>query len=657
MKNTKRRKAAPSKQAGSLAASQLPSRNVTTPALTEYDEDDNPARKLSARSIEEAEQSLYSNKAEYKDADLVSTVNYLFSQMVPQRMRRAQILADISGRARAQYGWSGYEQFTPASSTLGGKQPFNMLDVAHTIYMNSTCPPHPRCTVSVDGTTASKPAVQFTEIANAVAVRSGIENVVKRAVSDAYISIGCVQVSLCGDNKVRYSVIDLDDLILDVRADTLDSQRLVGNRYRVYLSEVIGSGLFDKEAIEAMQKNADNQSASDVGPARNAMTPFTPVSGPTAAFDPLCYLVDVWCKYDGKVRTFLANSSGLIPGLEPIRETRSLPICPYRFLAFKCLPKTVFPIGPVEAWMPLNSAMNSIVSKTMRQALAQKDMLVAQGMDPNDQNRIMRANNMDWITATGGKDSVWKLSVGGAEPANVAIIGTFQQMFNTLSGNINLQGGLDENEGTLGQTELLAAQATKQASAYARTVMEFVGDLYKATMAVMWDDQDPESVYTVTKQVSYFPGLSSTLALTLDYRQSHPWESLTIDVNPESMNVLSPQQKVQQVMTVVQQIIGPMMPQIQAEGKRFDIDAFLSYIGKQLGMPELDTMIVAAPQNAMGGNSLPGTVQPSGTPVKNSNPFPSGGKGGKYEHKMSYNPKSNPAKDAVKLLNQGKKED
>jgi hypothetical protein len=100
-------------------------------------------------------------------------------------------------------------------------------------------------------------------------------------------------------------------------------------------------------------------------------------------------------------------------------------------------------------------------------------------------------------------------------------------------------------------------------------------------------------------------------------KRSAAWDTLDLKLDPYSMAHTTPQQRANDLDTMVKGIIIPMGQMLQQQGVQFDINAYLEFVAKYRDMPDLPTILTmreppqGEPQTA--GEVGPGQPAPATT--------------------------------------------
>jgi hypothetical protein len=191
--------------------------------------------------------------------------------------------------------------------------------------------------------------------------------------------------------------------------------------------------------------------------------------------------------------------------------------------------------------------------------------------------------------------------------------GAFQMLFdlaNRQAGNLELAGGLGPQSKTATQDKLLNANAGAQTADLQDDVVNAIAS---AVSAMLWyAHHDPKQTLEAQETLKGTADVTLTRTTTPEERYQVPFESMQLTVDPYSLMHQTPQQRLEQIQNIVQQVVVPMMPILQQSGIRFDVEKYLQKIGEYADIPDLDEIITIGEPVQQGGAASPdGQNQPA----------------------------------------------
>ncbi len=243
--------------------------------------------------------------------------------------------------------------------------------------------------------------------------------------------------------------------------------------------------------------------------------------------------------------------------------------------------------------------------------------LVSGGADA-DGNRVINANDGDMIRCDNPASLTKRIS-GGPNAALLQMFEHGKDLFSWAADNLEVAGGLAPQSKTLGQDQILKEAASAVIASKQQRVVKYTSEVLKALLWYWW--HDPETVTRHKHEI--MEGVSIV-------RKTHPWnhpdpnvnrrngnfEDLDMQVDPYSLNHVSPQQKLQLIDATIQGIM-PLMPLLQQQGIALDANEWMQLKAKLSNTPELSKILTIQeppPQGEEGGggpevpSTLPGST-------------------------------------------------
>jgi len=159
------------------------------------------------------------------------------------------------------------------------------------------------------------------------------------------------------------------------------------------------------------------------------------------------------------------------------------------------------------------------------------------------------------------------------------------------------------------------------------TVLDFTSGVMRDIAFWMWDD--PFLSMQVTRQDA---GSQSDVALILDQRDKiAKFIDFNIETNPYSMRIITPQDELQIISTLVNQFILPFKEEMVQQGLSVDVRALIKRFGELTNMRTLDEFIMFLGSPGQPVHSSVGTI-----PTQSQPPPPPDGRGANQDfQKMS----------------------
>lgn len=478
----------------------------------------------------------------------------------------------------------------------GDRVPVNLLELAVQIYVRQLAAKAPRPHVSTH-IRSLKPFAATMQLHLDQRVQEiQLGKTMRTAVQDAMFGMGIVKVGLdyigfdrIGDSRFDDTesfadAIDLDNWVHDISAKQYERVGFAGDRYRLPLEMVRETEAFEKkprEQLQATRKMAlDEVGQTDVGQI-----------GTGEETDPDEYqehveLWDLWLPAENLIVTLPAEGEG-----EPLRvvEWDGPDIGPYHLLRFSDVPGNIMPLPPVANMLDLHDLENRLFRKLGRQAERQKTILGVQGGADADGRRIVDANDGEaW--RLDNPEKAKEYSFGGVDPALLAFVIQVKDLAAYFGGNLDTLGGLSPQTETLGQDQLLEANASKRIADMQDRTVAFAAGVLRALAWYEWTDPVRESLLTKT-----VPGTDVAVPVkwTPETREGD-FLDYHIRVEPYSMQHETPATKLQTIVQVWERFIAPYADAMAQQGIAVNFTRLVRILSEHTNTPEIEEMLTFA---------------------------------------------------------------
>lgn len=492
--------------------------------------------------------------------------------------------------------------------------PMNLLQLEAGIKTRSLSARAPRALVSTSQPFEKAKAAKLEALLNKKIQEMKLEETLKRAALNGQFGLAIATVGLVASGstadgfmhdlgEVAVDIIDFCDFTFDMEAPRWDKIAFAANRYKVPLDWAKSTPMYDEAArskLAAGKNGAPSERVEEISQGT--------ASAAQEDYFPRVELIDVWLPRDGVIIT-LAGDEGLNEVLRVVKWNG--PKCgPYHLLSFLDVPGQVLPLAPLSQSKALHELANEIFCKIAIDAINQKEITAVRANSAKDEDIIRNSTSGDIVNLSDPRN-IQQMKFRGADQGSVALMPWIQDLHSRMAGNLDVEGGLSPQADTLGQEKLLAENSSKQMAEMGDRFIAFVSGIIRAMAWYYWSD--PIQSYNVTRPV---PGLSTTLHAQLAPEERTGELSYDIAIDPYSMQHQSPGQKLQSIMNFVQQVVFPGMPQIQAQGRTFDFNEFISIVAKLGNVPEIEDLLPFAPPEQQeqqaapreGGSSMPATT-------------------------------------------------
>lgn len=448
--------------------------------------------------------------------------------------------------------------------------------------------------------------------ANRELKRQKMADTLARWVLDALFSVGIMKVSLAdpGDSA-RYnwnlragqpfaSVVDLDDFVFDVNANTFEQARFIGHRYRVPVDVVKATKRYNAAVRKDLSSDGTQPQTNMEGDERINML-GRGYQGQQSELDPMIDCWEIWVPSRKKIYTFAGDDLNAGGGETPLYVQEWIgPACgPYHFLRFGIVPGNAMPCAPIMDLHPIHNDVNDLYRKLADQARRQKSNTLVRKSNVEDGKAVIEL--ADGETA-GVEDPAATVEVksGGADPNNHAFTLDAIKQFSWLAGNLDAMGGLAPQARTATQDKLLDANSSKSIQSMQAAVVSGVSGVYDS---LCWFyHHHPELQMDTVYELPGLKEFSVPRQVGPQSRQQVPYEDLEVQVDPYSQPHSTPAEQVQ-MLTGIVTLLQPLMPLLQQQGVFFDVNVFVSILSRLGNMPALTDLfkISDPPQPDAGG--------------------------------------------------------
>lgn len=502
----------------------------------------------------------------------------------PFREKRLKLVREMAG---SQYG----------ESHDGRPVPVNLIELAVEIYLSYLAANAPRVLITTD-VPWLKPMARTRELAvNHLIEQIDLEQTIQDAVRDALICCGAIctgfhrQDTVLGEGyntgRIYARAVDLDDLIFDMSATEWEQVSFYGYRFRVPLRWVRENRDFDKKVREKIQATPKRQHNEDGDPAIQSLSQG---EGDFDEYEDHVELHHLWLPNEGRNGTCLTLSTDDSPLLLLDEEYVGPPEGAMHLLGFQRMPKSIMPNSPANHWYDLHDCANGLLNKVIEGAEAQKDVGTYVGEAQKDAQRIVNARNLEMIKLD-HPDGVQFKKLGGSDPATLATFLQIQELFNLVGGNLYSLGGLASQAGTLGQEQLMGANASKRVERMQKITYAWVQKVCKALDWYAW--RDPLFDPPLTKEVgSGEDAVRVPARYDRSSRVGDPNDA-RLSIQPYSMQHRTPAEQFQVLSTFWQQFIAPMMQtgMLERAGGVVDVQGLLRTGARLMHFPFLEDLV------------------------------------------------------------------
>lgn len=507
------------------------------------------------------------------------------------------------------YAGSWYDQTTPQGAE---KILVNLLNQTARIYTTTLAANNPQVLVGTSTVEMLPFARRFEVNLNKLISDMALDQTFRAIVMDAFFCLG-VGVVMMRDTDTRFhglleseedvwldpgepwlNRVSLDDLILDMPSRERNKMRFCGHRYRADYEKVMDEPGYDKKVKEKL-KATKLDSLDGTSSAREIGTD----DAQDDDLKDMIWLQDVWIAENKSVITMPCDQD-LPPLIE--REWTGSQAGPYKFLSLGDVPDRIIPASPSVNLFGMHLQQNRLHVRIEKDSDSHRVVNVYAPAGADDAEKIRKAPRNSWVRMNDPK-SINQVEVGGIDQRDMAAAAFIQEEYDRFAGNLQAMGGLGPQAATLGQEELVHGELSKNVADMRMAVVNFAADAILDLGRLMWEDQTLEIQSSIPVGNS---GIQVDSSWSPDMRHGN-FEDYDFRVEPYSMVFKTPEQKLQELFQVLQQL-APLWPMFQMSGASMDAEAIVDEIARLKNRPEFKRFITfSAPAMMQGGdqNTIP----------------------------------------------------
>lgn len=514
------------------------------------------------------------------------------------------------------------------------RSPVNLVEMLVSVTLRQLIAYNPRTLLKTHLPSLRAGAADFQVHLNETIAEMNLQHPLQSAVLDAHFTMGVVKMGLeelppvevegmtYRPTRPFVDWVSFDDWVHDMRARTNEEIGFSGDRYRVPLSEIKASNLYDPKAVEQLETDKQT-SFNESGDERSEVISLGHERAPSE-FDPFVELYDIWLRREGLIVTVPADLSSTEPLGKPLRVTEwtGPERGPYYTLGFNKVPGQTIPLSPVSVLIDLAEFVNRIYRKILRQAERQKNIGLTPMGRTGDAKQVVEADD-GMVVAVEDPASTVERSFGGMDQQSLALAIHAKNLFSNLGGNLELMGGLGAQSETLGQDQMLQANASRRISDMQERTLEFTQDIIEGLAFYLWND--PQMDRRTSRLV---PGTQQEVPVNISPEERRgKFSDYHIKVEPYSMQAKTPSQRLQFIDQFLQRVVLPNLPLMAQQGIGLDFGKLFGLYAKYGDQPEIQEFLVRVqPPQAGGGaqNGGPSVTRRENVRISKPGATPSG---------------------------------
>lgn len=488
---------------------------------------------------------------------------------------------------------SGFYDSNSDRATADKSHPVNLIERGMSILVPYLVMTNPYLLISTKKP-EYRPFARTTELAfnHLIKEIKFSKKTLRPVVRDAMMGLGITKTGIMKSHEVEiyghlhevgqvYSDrVDVTDYIGDPSALSFEDFEFEGNFYRMPLEAA--RDLYPKFADFLNPSYALHGDATEESPEKIAHR--STLDNVSTTLKEFVELADFWIPDENVIVTIEPHSSKIIRTIEASTPEGG----PYDKLYFKDFPNTPVPIPPVWYWLDLDTAMNVIVNKMRKQAESQKIVLAYEGDAADDAERLAGSGDRQSVKVS-NVDGLKPIEWPGVDREQYNWIQYLESQYSLQGNNLYTLGGRNSQAETLGQEQMLMANASKTVDDMTENVYDFAKSVAHKMVWYFWSD--PLISVPQIKKIEGFGDIPVTFDRAA--RDGEFWD-YEFDVEPYSMQRLSPMLEYQRILALMSQWVLPTAQIAAQQGYQLNVPAVTNKLAKMSGIREFDEMYSSA---------------------------------------------------------------
>ncbi len=396
--------------------------------------------------------------------------------------------------------------------------------------------------------------------------------------------------------------ISWDDYRGDFMASNREDMEIEGHEYLLPMEAVVDSGLFrnydhlQSDSIPYSESTSPDAISKDGGQSQGG-----------ARYERLRKVVrlqDFWIPDEGIVITVPRLGEGV--KIMRTVEWEGPESGPFDVLGYRFFSGSPIAIPPVFTWLGYNNIINKLVDKMNQQAQRERK-IVAYDLGSSQDAKYISQTPDGSTVGVKNIDGIKELEMGGVSETNFQFIQFMEQQFSIAGGNLYTIGGRASGAETLGQEQMLQANASKALEDMVQQVHQFTKSIVEKLAWFMWSD--PLIELPVIKRVA---GYELETKFSQETKEGDFFD-YAFDIEPYSMSRMNPEMRYQKLLQLVSQVVLPTMDIAAQQGSQLNVDELVREAARFMDVRNLDRWwSPAIPQEAQANPYQPmqGTTKP-----------------------------------------------
>lgn len=474
-----------------------------------------------------------------------------------------------------------------SDSAAEHENPLNLLEAATTIYMQALAAKPPQVTVRTKQRRYRSAAIKLEALVNQELENPNIMHAIQRAVIASLMGMGIVKVGIRPAGVVSVFGEDmpgtapfvepilLENWVQDMSASSLEEADYYGHCMELRLEDIQRNPDYDPKVSAFIRPDSEQGDDSEK---------LNTLSGDTrkTRVGKWAKLWEVYLRRERLVVTYSADQIKLGP--LSVKQWEGPAHGPCHCLFYNDVEGNSMPLAPALTWAPLHDMVNSALRKLNRQAERQKTVGVVTADNEKDAQALMEARDGE-VVSVADVNGIQERMYGGINQQTFAFMLQLKQLFSWHAGNLDTLGGLASMSNTATQDQILNANSSARLTWMADRVALFTKRVL--TDYAFWLWTDPAVPYEVTLQSPMGP---MPTVLQPDER-GYDFYVNELEIEPYSMTNAPPSAKLQQVNTLMTQVLLPMAPMLMQQGVNINVPGYLQTVAKYANLPEVADLV------------------------------------------------------------------
>jgi hypothetical protein len=428
---------------------------------------------------------------------------------------------------------------------------------------------------------------------------------VRQAVLDAIFRMGVVKVYQGEGREAQIEedvyrevgrpyarLVAFDDLVYDTSRSRWSEVGYVTDEYDVPMDTLLGNDHYNQRRVKQLTPQTTDD--YDSGGGRLVRHLSTGSIQDPAYLENRVTLMDVWLPRTGELAVLSRYDPTLLP--LDIQDWTGPNEGPYHRLFLGDVPDNIMPVSAVDQLYPLHKTFNNLARKAVRQAETQKTIPWYEPGSRDDMQALVGQPDLKPLKIN-NKDGIGVMEFGGPNQGNLAFMLQTLQLFDRSGGNLSVLAGLGAQSDTVGQDQMIHAQASNKLAKYGEKVKAFINSLVTSLAHLIWEDDAAEVPGEYVEPVA---GIAVPQAWSPEYRDGD-FVDYNFQIDAHALGYEAPEAKLAKLERNVATILQ-MWPLFQAAGGVFNARELLDKMAEYGNAPYLKSVISFTEEPPAGGS-------------------------------------------------------